>query len=301
MDWDNFLLKRAKEDLSSYKNFNNLVTGQRFGMIQIKEGKFSLKYPGEFSKTIFFESRQRIIPYMFNTDLSELPDCKIPIYLYDSYDYADNFSFTWAKPYNKPGLLFPCWSFYNWEKTVKEFDKAYIPWKDRSDEPYFRGADSTKKRSNIRKLFQQMYPENITLDHPVVKPIAELMNHKIVFDLPGQKPWSIRTPYINLSGSASLRVFHYYPKWGETPWIQFFEDPKDLHGIMLESNWDKPLKEEQIRQLEDELPEQIRLLHGKRAQNRAEKLREKMKTLTTQHMLNYIKFICTYIGEKQDL
>lgn len=45
------------------------------------------------------------------------------------------------------------------------------------------------------------------------------------------------------------------------------------------------------------MPKQLRLLQGKRAQNRA----EKMKSLTTKHMLTYIKFICNYIGEKQDL
>ena len=49
------------------------------------------------------------------------------------------------------------------------------------------------------------------------------------------------------------------------------------------------------------MPKQLRLLQGKRAQNRAEKMREKMKSLTTKHMLTYIKFICNYIGEKQDL
>lgn len=301
MDWDKFLLKRAKEDLSMYKNYNNVVTGQKYGTIQIKEGKFSLKYPGKYSEGLFFENREKMIPYVFkHIDLSELPDCKIPIYLHDSYDYHDNFYFTWAKPYNKPGLLFPCWTFYNWEKEVQEFDKHYIPWEDRLDEPYFRGGDSTRRRSEVRSIFRSMYPYNITLGDPVWKPVTDIMKYKIAFDLPGVKPWSVRTPYIDLSGSASLRILHYYPKWNEKQWIQFYEDPKDLRGIVIEGNYNKPLKEQDIHMLEEEVPKQLKTLLGKRAQQRAEKMRERIKTLTIKHIAKYISFICTYIGERQD-
>jgi len=193
------------------------------------------------------------------------------MYKLDSYGYDNDISFCWSKPYNKPGLLFPCWSFNNWENTVKEFDKHYIPWEEKLDEPYFKGQDSTKTKSNIRKIFKQMYPENVTLDDPVVSPVTDLMKYKVCFDLPGAKPWSVRTPYIDLSGSASLRVLHYYPKWGEKPWIQFYEDPKDLRGIFIEGNYDKPLKEQQIAMLQDEVPPVLNTLYGKRAQNRAEK------------------------------
>jgi hypothetical protein len=300
MDWDKFLLKRAKEDLSMYKNYDNVIRGTKNAIIQIKEGKFNIKYQDGFTKTVFFEARERIIPYIFKQiDLSEMPDCKIPIYTYDSYDYNNNFHFCWAKPYTKPGLLFPCWSFYNWENTVKDFDKKYIPWESRYDEPYFKGSDTTARRSGVRKLFEDMYPDNVFLDDPVFSPVTDLMKYKVVFDLPGTKPWSVRTPYIDLSGSASLRVLHYYPKWGEKPWIQFYEDPKDLRGIFIEGNYDKPLKPEQINMLKDEVPSMVNTLNGKRAQNRAEKMRDRMKSLTTKHITNYISFICKYIGERQ--
>jgi len=301
MDWDKFFLKRAKEDLSMYKNYDNVIRGTKYAIIQIKEGKFNIKYQDGFTKTVFFEARERIIPYIFKQiDLSEMPDCKIPIYTYDSYDYNNNFHFCWARPYNKKGLLFPCWSFYNWENTVKEFDKQYIPWEEKLDEPYFKGSDSTAKRSEVRKLFKVMFPNNVILNDPVFSPVTDIMKYKVVFDLPGVKPWSVRTPYLDLSGSASLRVSHYNPNWAEkTPWIQFFEDPKDLRGISIEGNYDKSLKPEQITMLEEEVPKIVNTLYGKRAQNRAEKLRERIKTLTTTNITNYISFICNYIGERQ--
>jgi hypothetical protein len=314
MDWDTALMKRAKHDLLGFKSFNNLKVKGNHAIIQIKEGKYSLKRMYKHDPDGLFYPREKYINKLLHLiDVSDLPDVQVPINLYDSYEWDGDFSFVWAKPYNKNGLLFPSWEFDEWNKKVKEFDDEYIAWDERSDTPYFKGRNTTEKSSNLRHILQDMYPEYILLDKLTTdneakykktkeyEPITTLMKHKIVFDLPGNKPWSVRTPYIYLSGSTSLRIFQYYPRWGEKQWIQFFEDPKDLHGIMIEGNYDKPLKQEQVKYLEDEMPKQLRLLQGKRAQNRAEKMRERMKSLTTKHMLTYIKFICNYIGEKQDL
>jgi len=272
MDWDKFLLKRAKQDLSTFNTFDITVKTHKHFFLQNKEGKFNIQYQKDDVSTPFLKERIVFIDNLFKKIKTEdLPDFRIKMYKLDSYGYDNDISFCWSKPYNKPGLLFPCWSFNNWENTVKEFDKHYIPWEEKLDEPYFKGQDSTKTKSNIRKIFKQMYPENVTLDDPVVSPVTDLMKYKVCFDLPGAKPWSVRTPYIDLSGSASLRVLHYYPKWGEKPWIQFYEDPKDLRGIFIEGNYDKPLKEQQIAMLQDEVPPVLNTLYGKRAQNRAEK------------------------------
>jgi len=315
MDWDTVLMKRAKQDLEMFDTFNKIKIDNTYGVIIIKDGKFNYKRNYKHNPEELMYPREMHVKQMFKMiDTSDLPDVQIPVHLMDSYDWAGNFSFVWAKPYSKKGLLFPSWEFDDWDTKVKNFNNAYIPWKDRSDEPYFKGRDTTFPTSNIRKILRGLFPDYIHLD-PIIfteneakykqnktyEPTTNLIKHKIVLDIPGTKPWSVRTPYIYLSGSASLRIFHYYPRWNEKPWIQFFEEPKDLHGLMLESNWEKPLKEEQIEYLQDEMPKQFRLLHGKRAQNRAEKMREKMKSLTTKHMLTYIKFICNYIGEKQDL
>jgi hypothetical protein len=302
MDWDKFLLKRAKEDLSAFKDFDFDIKTKtdKHVFLQNKEGKFIVKYKKEQIKYNHFLERIKFIEDLFKKIKTEdLPDFVVKLYIYDSYGYDSDISFSWAKPYNKSGLLFPCWKFDDWENTKKKFETNYIPWEEKLDEPYFKGINSSRTRSNIRQIFHKLYPNNIILDDPVSSPVTDLMKYKVCFDLGGAKPWSVRTPYIDLSGSASLRVLHYYPKWGEKPWIQFYEDPKDLRGIFIEGNYDQPLKKEQISMLEDEVPLVLNTLYGKRAQNRAEKMREHMKSLTTKHMTNYISFICNYIGERQ--
>ena len=299
MDWDKFLLKRAKEQLSEYKNFELKNVERHHVVIKNKEGKLSLTH--KLQKDHFAQPRIQFVQSLFNKiNTKDLPDFSIKLNNFDSYDYDDTLSFCWARPYNKPGLLMPCWSFNKWEETIATFDKEYIPWESRLDEPYFRGADSSKDRSNIRKIVHNIYPKNVILNNPIRKPETEAMKYKLCFDLPGAKPWSVRSPYIDLSGSASVRIIHYYPKWDEKPWIQFYEDPKEMRGIFIEGNYDRPLKQEQIHYLEDELPRYIKLSLGKRSQTRAEKIREKMKQLTTQHMVNYVSYICNYIGERQD-
>jgi hypothetical protein len=297
--WDKILLKRAKEDLSAFKNFELTNVTDKHLVITNREGVFTMKYKKNVP-SIFIERIENIAHLFKRINTKELPDFSIKLYIYDSYDYDETLSFSWAKPYNKPGVLFPCWSFDNWDKTVKEFDKHYVPPESRIDEPYFRGNNTTLSRSNFRQIIKSFYPNYVTLGNLLIKhPVTDLMKYKVCFDLPGAKPWSVRTPYIDLSGSASLRIFHYYPKWDEKPWIQFYEDPKDLRGIFIEGNYDKPLKQEQIEYVEQELPKHLKLLLGKRAQTRAEKIRERMRSLKNEHITQYLSFICNYVGERQ--
>ena len=150
MDWDKFLINRANNDLSEYTDYDTIIKNDKHCIVKIKDGK--IKYDKlYYDKFDIFGPRQKFIEKIFNKlDLTELQDCRIPINIYDSYEWnSKNFSFVWARPFNKPGLLFPYLAFDNWESTVKKFDDHYIPFKKRLDGPYFYGQDSTSNRSNF--------------------------------------------------------------------------------------------------------------------------------------------------------
>jgi hypothetical protein len=299
MDWDKFLIKKAKRALNEITDFQSVIyKPPTHILIKIKNGKFEL-VTTERQKNDY--RTKSIKKFLEKIDLSDNNDCVIPLRTSDSYEKQSDFCFSWAKPASKKGLLFPCWSFDNWEETVKEFDMHYIPWESRIEEPYFRGKDSTIEGSNLRKIVQNFYPDNITLNDSTINPVTDLMKYKVAFDLPGGKPWSVRTPYIDLSGCASLRILHYYPRWNETPWIQFYEDDKDLNGIPIEGNYNAPINQKQINPLKKRIAETLDTLYGKRSQNRAQKIREKIKSLTTKNITNYISFILKYIGDAQDI
>jgi len=302
MDWDKFLINRANNDLSNFNDYDTIIKNDKHLIVNIKDGKIKYEqlYDDKFN---IFEPRQKFIEKMFNKlDLTELQDCRIPINMYDSYEWnSKNFSFVWSKPFNKPGLLFPYLAFDDWESTVKKFDDNYIPFQSRSNEPYFYGQDSTSSRSNIRDLLQKLYPNYITLNNPILQQVTDLMKYKIAFDIPGARPWSVRSAYIALSGSVSLRVIQYNPRWNEKTWIQFYEDINDIKGIEITSNYDKPLSTEIITNLKTTIDKQIKKSLKKEAEEKANQIRNKMRDLKTDHILNYIKHIVNYIGNKQNI
>jgi len=302
MDWNKFLIDRANDHLSEYTDYDTILNTDKHCIVKIKDGKLTYKklYWDKFN---IFEPRQKFIEKIFSKiNLNEVQDCQIPINMYDSYEWnSKNFSFVWAKPYNKPGLLFPYLAFDDWESTVKKFNDNYIPWEKRSDEPYFYGQDSTSNRSNIRDLLQTYYPNYITLNNPKVQPVTDLMKYKINFDIPGARPWSVRSAFIALSGSASIRIIQYNPRWNEKTWIQFYENIDDIEGIEITNNYDKPLSEDIIKNLKPVIDSQIKsYLTEKENQKNAEILRNKMKELKTEHIINYITHIVNYIGKKQN-
>lgn len=302
MDWNTFLTKRAKHDLELCSDLNSIIQSDKHVYIVVKEGKCTVEAPYKFfswRERTFKPRKDFIEKFMTQIDFSDSPDCKIPLRVSDSYEYTCKLSFSWAKPANKPGLLFPCWSFTNWEDTVKEFDTHYVEWDKRYDEGYFKGQDSSCTTTNLRKIVQDIFPSFIDLDSKVISPITDMQKYKVAFDLPGYAPWSVRTPFINLSGCASLRILLYDTKRNEEPWIQFFEH--DIHGIFIEESTAEHIPEKRKLKLAYEMNTEFNKSLGKRAQYKAEKLRQSMRSLTTKHMLTYVQYICNFVGEKQDI
>lgn len=304
--WSSFLKKRADEDIAMYDTFEisrNLRL--KYIFIKIKDGK--LRY-NRISQE--FDYANKMADWILQKmNVSELPDCEIPLYTGDSYGWEDkNIHFCWAKPEGKKGILFPAWEFTNWDKTKKDFTDKYIPWTERETGPYFIGRNTSKPFTNIREIVKSLYPENVKLldekkpEYEVRKTVGEpatnLMKYKLVFDLAGKTPWSGRTPLIDLAGCSSVRILNYYPKWGEGVWYQFYEDPSTIDGVRLEGNYRTPIPESKVPQLKDAIDDEISKAIKRHARARAN--RERMMKLTTDHMVKYLEYIFTEVGKRQD-
>lgn len=312
MNWESFLKKRADADLSDYSDseFECHIDKRykEFCYIQIKDGNGKIIQNNQ-NKDVKILADERV-GYLKNIlsllDISKIGDVLIPLYIADSYAYEySNIHFDWVKPQHKKGLLFPVWTFWNWDKTKEIFENSYIPWTDREPGPYFVGSDTTSPRSKIREIVKSFYPDTVKLARSReewrknYEPVTNILKYKVVFDLPGTKPWSVRTSLIALSGSYSVRILNYYPKWGEGPWFQFFEDPDELMntGIHITGNYDRPIPKEAIPTLKERIDDEIK--HGLKRWNTAKSIKNKMMKLTEKDMLNYLEYILSKVSEKQ--
>jgi hypothetical protein len=243
-------------------------------------------------------NRISVIEYFLKKlNLSDI-NCVIPFYVWDSY--GDEFSFPhfcWAKPHNKKGLLFPCWTFKNWDAVVDKAESSLVPWKEKEPDAYFKGSSKTTPKSKIRTTMQKIFPDYIKLDQPH-EHWTEMFKHKVLFDIGGNKPWSVRSPLIALSGSVPLRILQYYPKWNEDVWIQFYEDPTDVreNSIEIKGNYDRefiPSKEfvEECHQT---------LAGSLRKWKRAQSIQKRMMELKEEDIVFYLEYLIKDFAKRQN-
>jgi hypothetical protein len=304
-DWKNILKKRADKDLSMYEDFSvpsiSKQDKQKIVLVEIKKGKFTFLDKNSYKTNPYEDTMSNRISiieyYLKKLNLSEVEDCVIPFYIWDSYGDDFNFPhFCWAKPHNKKGLLFPCWTFKNWDSVVDEAESYAVPWKEKEADAYFKGSGKTTPRSKIRSTMQKIFPDYIKLDQPH-EAWTEMIKHKVLFDIAGNKPWSVRSPLIALSGSVPLRILQYYPKWNEGPWVQFYEDVTEIRENALEitQNYDKEFipSKEFVDACNQTLAGSVR--KWKRAQT----IQKRMMQLKEEDIVFYLEYLIKEFAEKQ--
>jgi hypothetical protein len=304
--WKTFLQKRADTDLAMYSDFSvpklSQQERQKVVLVEINRGKYTVIDKNSYKNNPYQDMMQNRIDiieyYLKELDLSTISDCTIPFYLWDSYGDELSFPhFSWAKPHNKKGLLFPCWSFKNWNSVVDEAKEKQVMWKEKEPDAYFRGSSKTTPRSKIRSTMQKIFPDYIKLDQ-ANEPWTEMFKHKVLFDIGGHKPWSVRSPLIALSGSVPVRLLQYYPNWGEDVWIQFYEDPKEIrdNAIEITQNYDKEFSssKEFIETCHQTLEGSLR--KWKRAQS----TQKKMMELKEEDIVFYLEYLLKEFAERQN-
>lgn len=303
--WKTILQKRADADLSMYDDFSvpKLLKEEKehIVLVEINRGKYTVvdknSYKTNGYKDMMANRISIIEYYLKKLNLSEI-NCVIPFYVWDSYGNELSFPhFCWAKPHNKKGLLFPCWTFKNWDSVVKEAESSAVPWKDKEPDAYFKGSGKTTPKTKIRTTMQKIFPEYIKLDEPQ-EHWTEMFKHKVLFDIGGNKPWSVRSPLIALSGSVPLRILQYYPKWNEGPWIQFYEDPAEIgeNAIHIEENYNR-----EFIPSKDFVEECHQTLAGSlRKWKRAQSIQKRMMELKEEDIVFYLEYLVKKFAEKQN-
>jgi len=304
--WKSILQKRADRDLSMYDDFSvpsiSKQEKERIVLVEIIRGKYTIVDKNSYKingyKDMMVNRISAIEYFLKKLNLSEIPDCLIPFYVWDSY--GDEFSFPhfcWAKPHNKKGLLFPCWTFKNWDAVVDKAESSLVPWKEKEPDAYFKGSSKTTPKSKIRTTMQKIFPDYIKLDQPH-EDWTEMFKHKVLFDIGGNKPWSVRSPLIALSGSVPLRILQYYPKWNEDVWIQFYEDPADVreNSVEIKENYDRefiPSKEfvEECHQT---------LAGSLRKWKRAQSIQKRMMELKEEDIVFYLEYLIKEFAKRQN-
>ena len=304
--WKTILQKRADTDLSMYSDFSipsiSKQEKERIVLVEITRGKYTVVDKNSYRTNGYKDmipNRISVIEYFLKKmNLSEVPDCTIPFYCWDSY--GDEFlfpHFSWAKPQNKKGLLFPCWTFKNWDAVVDEAKEAQVPWKDKQPDAYFKGSGKTSYKSEIRTTMQKIFPDYIKLDEPQ-EHWTEMFKHKVLFDIGGGKPWSVRSPLIALSGSVPLRILQYYPKWNEDVWIQFYEDPSEIRENAIEITQNYYKKFIPSKEFVEECHET--LAGSLRKWKRAQSIQKRMMELKEEDIVFYLEYLIKEIAKRQN-
>jgi len=304
-NWKTIFKKRADKDVSMYSDFSIPTLSKqekdRVVIIEISKGRYTVVDKSFYKTNPYkdFSARLNGIEYYLKKlNLSDVPDCRLAFYVWDSYGEEFSFPhFSWAKPHNKKGLLFPCWTFNNWDQVVEKAKEKQVLWKEKDQDAYFRGSNTSLKRSNIRNTIQKIFPTYVKLNQPR-EPWTEMFKHKVLFDIAGAKPWSVRSPLIALSGSVPLRILQYYPKWNEGPWIQFYEDHLEIreNAVEIAGNYDKefiPTKEflEEVRD---------KLGGSARKWKRAQRVQKEMMQLKEEDIVFYLEYLITQFAKKQN-
>jgi len=160
-----------------------------------------------------------------------VPDCDIYFWIMDKMPHLsndlDNFPlWVYSKPIDKNYILSPNDSFecfhidkkykgkcYDWDEVKNKINKnCKIPFEKKKQIIYFKGARTTIRNSKLRENLEEIHrdlkiPLKIDLDAwKKYEPIYNLCNYKILLDLPGRAPWSVRTQFLHLMKSILIHV-----------------------------------------------------------------------------------------------
>jgi hypothetical protein len=149
-------------------------------------------------------------------DKYKVKDTIIIINHVDGYNWKiDIPTFNFALPIGCQGLIFPNFDIfdfqmddkiYNYDEIKNKIQKHTIT--KNNDDLFFRGADTSKRKSKIReKLQYEKIPFNVKLNK--YEFIGNFKNYKYLLDLPGVKPWSIRLKYLFVMNSLVFRISFY--------------------------------------------------------------------------------------------
>lgn len=265
-----------------------------------------------YKKTLFFLKKNKI----------KVPETTVYIFMSDRYLYEldiENIKFpffTIATPNNKyypliPDNTFECFSF------KKRFGEECLDWDDskkiikknlkniESNKLYFKGKNTSDKRTNIRKYFEQYQNKDtmkISLEPSKnYEPMYNFSKYKYLLDLPGNYEWSNRFPRLFLMNRVVFKVTNTVKEYDEGNFITFTDlftrknkHYIELNDVLTDENKDEniPIIKKNIKKIDkymDKLNKDDKKY--KRISNSGYKL---MNELSNKHIYIYIYISLLY-------
>ena len=199
----------------------NVVINKKYKESVEKGDERVLNILNLFKKTIHWAKKNKL----------RVPDCDVYFWIMDKMPYLsndlDDFPlWVFSKPIDKNYILSPNDSFecfhvdkkyrgkcYDWDEIKNKINKnCKIPFEKKKQIIYFKGAKTTILNSKLREKLEETHKElkiPLKIDLDVWKnyePIYNLCKYKILLDLPGRAPWSIRTQFLHLMKSIIIHV-----------------------------------------------------------------------------------------------
>lgn len=228
--------KKKYEEFIKTKTIDERLKNFPLTLYEIKNDKVNIskKFNSIIDKK---DLRYKSFLIMFNNTINwakknnlRIPKVNIYFWINDNMPYLsnhlDNFPlWVMSKPNDtnyilSPNEAFSCFQMdkrnygkcYNWDEVKKVINKQCKHKNKKKKYVYFKGMDTTSFESNLRKNLEDTQKQiaiPLKIDLEVKKsyiPIYDLCNYKILLDLPGRGPWSIRTQMLPLMKSNIIRV-----------------------------------------------------------------------------------------------
>lgn len=217
---------KIKEEMKS------LYNGKLNGIcirLEIKDNKFIFEY-GKDRQIHIKERRERIIELLKKIEREigrrkiKIENCLIYLLMMDNYYYQDDRIpfFTFAKPKNRGGILYPDDDIINFLEKKKEV-KIYEIEENRI---YFRGRDTDKLKYDLRRKLSKEESEilKIEISEDYID-ISEFSRYKYLLNLGGNQPWSYRFRYLFLLERLviNISVHQVYDDDKNLDWKTFFD------------------------------------------------------------------------------
>jgi len=271
-------------------------------------------------------NRKKYIDIIFTFFLSKykIKDTFLFINMSDSFFWREDIPvFNWSLPDGKSGLIFPNFDIltvvmggkeYNFDEVINKCIE-YEPDKI-NNEIFFIGQPTAFFRKKLHKIsesplniviFTNVFGKNV-IDKSIYIEMPEYKKYKYLFDLPGNRPWSIRLKYLFFMDRYVIRISFYNSLWNETSyWKQWFDylfDENDYsHLIYDDKEYGENLDDTKMAKIKDDI---LKIYND--FENNPEKynkcidnIKQKRKELNLDSMMKYLFILITrYTNEILD-
>jgi len=308
--WYNKLKMQAKND---YKMFMP-ITKDKFmsdAKKYMKDGKHiqfiinNNELQIDYDKSIWDEVRiegarkllSGMLDYVKKNKLASI-DGKYIMRAGDSCDFAPTIPiFTYSKPLNVKGFLFPDFNMYLLDEKKKMFQEKCTDVL-KTDVLYFKGKSTSRNKTKIREKLELLSDNIVIVDlqKDNYRPYYEICNYKYVLDLPGNYPWSVRLIELYMSRSLPFRVNFYdnSKNYKYEQWIQFYESmfPEDVSYINFkyENGFYKEMSDEKVEKIKNDLIDKYKYFESKPKLYKSiiDENYKKVQALTFEHIYFYL-------------